>query len=122
MEPFLIFLRRARSEVAARNPELTNSELTSLLSHMWQWLPQNEKNEYWHLAFSVTKSQSTSRKHRRKSKPRLPAQPPQVTIPIEETPRTEDFPRFPIIPRGSSGTQAAEVSYHVIFPGQQPLD
>jgi hypothetical protein len=123
MEPFQIFLLRKRSEVAAQNPDLTNSELTSLLGRMWRSLPQNEKIEYLHLAFSVTENQSPSRKRRRKSKPKPPPeQPLPVTPPVEETTKTEDFPQFSIIPRGSSGTQAAEASYHVIFPGQQPPD
>jgi hypothetical protein len=122
MEPFQIFSLRRRTEVAQQNPGLTNSALISLLGRMWRALPPNEKEEYMDLALNVDPA---DRPTRRRRSPRPAADPDDDTPildeaqlkPSSDAPKQDDGPRFSIIPRGFSGTQAANASHHIVFPG-----
>jgi hypothetical protein len=121
MEPFQIFALWRRAEVAQQNPGLTNSGLISLLGRMWRALPPNEKEEYMALALNVTPADRPTR--RRRSPTRLPAPEDDALFadepqpgPSGETPMADDRPLFSVIPRGSSGTQAASASHHILFP------
>jgi hypothetical protein len=117
MEPFQIFVFRTRSDVTQQNPELTNSEITSLLGRMWRSLPQSEKDDYMRLAIHITADRRPIRKRHRKSKP------PKPDTVVETS--TDDVrllpgpPQFRIVPRGTFGALAANASGQV-FCGQQP--
>jgi hypothetical protein len=124
MEPFQIFSLRRRAEVAQQNPGLSNSAFISLLGRMWRSMSQKEKEEYMELALNVTPADRPTRRRKPPKNPPPPADapPPPDEIPqtqTEEPARHENSPQFSIVPRGSSGTQAANASHQVTFPGQQ---
>jgi hypothetical protein len=111
MEPFLIFVFRNRADVTRQNPDLTNSEITSLLGRMWRSLPQREKDDYMWLAINMTADRRPIRKRVRKSKPE--------TV-VETAPENiRGPPQFTIVPRGTFGTLAANASRQVLC-GRQP--
>jgi hypothetical protein len=124
MEPFQIFSLQRRAEVEQQNPTLSNSGIISLLGRMWRTLPQCEKEEYMELAVNVTPANRPTRRRRQTGMNQpfddLLRSEPAVRSSSEELPRPDACPQFSIIPRGSSGTQAAHASHHVVFPAPQP--
>jgi hypothetical protein len=127
MEPFQIFSLRRRAEVAQQNPGLSNSAVISLLGRMWRSLSQREKEEYMELALNVPPADRPARRRKppQPSQPHADYPPPMEEIPpipTEEPPQPEECPQFSIIPRGSSGIEAANASTQIVFSGQPSLE
>jgi hypothetical protein len=123
IEPFQIFSLRRRAEVAQQNPGLSNSALISLLGRMWRSLSQSKKEEYMELAVNPNPADRPARRRKppRRSQPHVDYPPPLEAIPLtptEQPARPEECPQFSIVPRGSSGIQAATVSNQIVFSGQ----
>jgi hypothetical protein len=125
-EPFQIFAMRQRAELMQQNPNLSNSEIVSLLGRMWRSLPREEKEEYMQLALNV---EPTERPPRRGRRPRRRVPPPDEPLPLPDTAaaadtgsRPDPAPEFSIIPRGSSGARAASASHRFLFPDSEPPD
>jgi hypothetical protein len=127
MEPFQIFSFHRRAEVAQQNPGLSNSQLISKLGEMWRELSPVEKEQYMVLALNVPPANRPTRPRKLPQHPELQADAPPS---IHETPQTliervsqcKECPQFAIIPRGSSGTQAAMASHQVMFPDKPYWD
>jgi hypothetical protein len=110
IEPFVIFCLHQRPELADRNPEFTNSQLTATLGRMWRTMPSEDKQEYYELALSVVRSHSPLRPRARKRS----ALPKAHDAPASESISFTDSPHLWVVSRGSSGACAAAASQHLV--------
>jgi hypothetical protein len=132
-EPFQIFTLQYRDTVIKQNPGMGPAETMSLLGHMWQELPRQEKDAYLLVAYDSLHDQAR-RRHRKQSvtvRPASPESPPTVSsdestpvalTDIEEPAGEVVLPRlihppllFSITPRGKFGCSAAAASDLFIF-------
>jgi hypothetical protein len=121
-EPFQIFCLRNRGDIPQRNPHLSFSEVTSVLGRLWRGLTRAQKSEYIDFAKSVSgiclrdemviSSIGDFSRVAQLDEERSP-------IGIQTDFGPQEHPQYSIIPRGTSGLEAAKASRELLQRADQ---